>query len=75
MFASDTLVRVAFSALKDVMLRVPVEGLNVSLVDETLVGRLPVVVVNQAGYMVALVVVSSVIPTVVALPALPDTVV
>jgi len=49
----------------------PVEGLNVNLVDETFIGKLPVVVVTHVGYIVALVVVSFVIAIFVAVAALP----
>ena len=48
---------------------VAVEGLKVILVDETFCGRLPVLAVTQVGYIVALVVVSSVMPVLVALVA------
>ena len=43
-----------------VVAKAPVLGLKVSLVLVTLMGRLPVAAVTQVGYMVALVVVSSV---------------
>ena len=49
----------------------PVDGLNDSLVEVTLAGRLPVLAVTQTGYMVALVAVSSVTPMFVALVADP----
>lgn len=59
MLASDALVRVAFTALRAVVVSVPVEGLKLSLVEDTLSGGVPVMAVTQVGYMVALVLVSS----------------
>jgi hypothetical protein len=52
--------------LKPVEVKIPVDGLNDNLVDETYWERFPVLAVTQVGYMVALVVVSSVIVVVVA---------
>lgn len=49
-----------------VEVNVPVDGLNDSLVDDTLRGRLPVVVVTHTGYIEALVVVSLTIAAAVA---------
>jgi len=57
---------VAFPA-KVVAVRVDVLGLKVILELEILAGKFPVVVVTQRGYIVALVVVSSVIPILVEL--------
>jgi uncharacterized membrane protein YeiH len=48
-----------------------VDGLNLSLVDDTLIGKFPVVVVTQDRYISAAVVVSSVIATFVAFVAVP----
>jgi uncharacterized membrane protein YeiH len=48
-----------------------VDGLNFSLVDDTLIGKFPVVVVTQDRYISAAVVVSSVIATFVAFVAVP----
>jgi hypothetical protein len=48
-----------------------VDGLKVNLVDVTFWGRLPVLEVTHVGYIVALVVVSSVIAVFVALVAVP----
>ena len=57
---------------KFVVVKVDVEGLKVSFEDDTFAGRFPVLAVAHNGYMVALVAVSSVIPILVALEALPD---
>ncbi len=54
---------------KVVVVKVAVLGLNVSLVLDTFWGKLPDVDVTQVGYIVALVDVSSVMPTFVALVA------
>jgi hypothetical protein len=54
-----------------VAVRTPVDGLNLSLVDDTLIGKFPVVVVTQDRYISAAVVVSSVIATLFALVAVP----
>jgi uncharacterized membrane protein YeiH len=48
-----------------------VDGLNLSLVDDTLIGKFPVLVVTQDKYISAAVVVSSVIATLVAFVAVP----
>ena len=58
-------------ATPPVAVKIPVEGLKLNLVEVTLAGRLPVYVVTQTGYIVALVVVSSVMPTFTAFVALP----
>jgi hypothetical protein len=58
--------------VNDVEDSTPVDGLNVSFVDVVFTGRLPVLAVTHAGYIVALVAVSSVIPTFVALVAVPE---
>ncbi len=55
--------------LNAVEVRVPVLGLKESLVLDTLAGKFPVAAVTQDGYIVALVVVSSVMPTLTALVA------
>ncbi len=47
------------------------DGLNLSLVDDTLIGKFPVVVVTQDKYISAAVLVSSVIATFVAFVAVP----
>ena len=52
--------------------RLPVEGLKLSFVDDTFCGRLPVLDVTHVGYMVALVAVSSVMAILAALVAVPD---
>jgi len=52
-----------------VAVKTPVDGLNLSLVDDTLIGKFPVVVVTQDKYISAAVLVSSVIATLVALVA------
>ncbi len=57
--------------MKVVVDNAPVLGLNESFVDDTLAGRLPVAAVTQRGYIVALVVVSSVIPMFVAFVTVP----
>ena len=54
-----------------VAVKTPVDGLNLSLVDDTLIGKFPVVVVTQDKYISAAVVVSSVIATFVAFVAVP----
>jgi len=54
-----------------VAVKTPVDGLNLSLVDDTLIGKLPVVVVTQDKYISAAVVVSSVIATLFAFVAVP----
>ena len=54
-----------------VAVKTPVDGLNLSLVDDTLIGRFPVVVVTQDKYISAAVLVSSVIATLVAFVAVP----
>jgi hypothetical protein len=51
--------------------RMPVDGLNDSLVLETFCGRLPVFAVTHVGNIVAFVVVSSVMPVFVAFVAVP----
>ena len=51
--------------------KTPVDGLNFSLVDDTLIGKFPVLVVTQDKYISAAVVVSSVIATFVAFVAVP----
>jgi hypothetical protein len=48
-----------------------VDGLNLSLVDDTLIGKFPVLVVTQDKYISAAVLVSSVIATFVAFVAVP----
>ena len=58
-------------ATPPVAVKTPVDGLNLSLVDDTLIGKFPVVVVTQVRYMSAAVVVSSVTPTFVAFVAVP----
>ena len=65
---------VAVEALpaKFVVVRVAVEGLKLSFVDDTFWGRFPVAAVTHVGYIVALVAVSSVTAVLVALVALPD---
>ena len=57
---------------KFVAVKVDVDGLKVSFEDATFAGGFPVLAVAHKGYMVALVAVSSVIPILVALEALPD---
>lgn len=52
-----------------VAVKTPVDGLNLSLVDDTLIGKFPVVVVTQDRYISAAVLVSSVIATFVAFVA------
>ena len=52
-----------------ITVKTPVDGLNLSLVDDTFIGKFPVVVVTQVGYISVAVLVSSVIPTLVALVA------
>jgi uncharacterized membrane protein YeiH len=54
-----------------VAVKTPVDGLNFSLVDDTLIGKFPVLVVTQDKYISAAVLVSSVIATLVALVAVP----
>ena len=54
-----------------VAVKMPVDGLNLSLVDDTLIGKFPVVVVTQDKYISAAVLVSSVIATFVAFVAVP----
>jgi hypothetical protein len=54
-----------------VAVKTPVDGLNLSLVDDTLIGKFPVVVVTQDKYISAAVLVSSVIATFVAFVAVP----
>jgi hypothetical protein len=54
-----------------VAVKTPVDGLNLSLVDDTLIGKFPVVVVTQDRYISAAVLVSSVIATFVAFVAVP----
>jgi hypothetical protein len=54
-----------------VAVKTPVDGLNLSLVDDTLIGKFPMVVVTQDKYISAAVVVSSVIATFVAFVAVP----
>ena len=46
---------------KPVAVSIPVDGTKLSLVDEPLSGRFPVIAVAQSGYIVAAVVVSSTI--------------
>jgi hypothetical protein len=52
-----------------VAVKTPVDGLNFSLVDDTLIGKFPVVEVTQERYISDAVVVSSVIATFVAFVA------
>ena len=54
-----------------VVVNKPDDGLNFSLVDDNFGGRLPVLAVTHNGYMVALVVESSVTATLVALVEVP----
>jgi uncharacterized membrane protein YeiH len=54
-----------------VAVKTPVDGLNLSLVDDTLIGKFPVLVVTQDKYISAAVVVSSVIATLLAFVAVP----
>jgi len=49
----------------------PVLGLNLSFVDDTYNGKLPVMAVFQTGYITAFVVVSSVVPVLVAFVTTP----
>ena len=56
-------------AEKIVLPVLPVDGLNVNFVLDTLAGKLPVFAVTHNGYIVAFVVVSLVIPTFVEAPA------
>ena len=60
---------------KPVAVKIPVLGTKESLVEVVFCGRLPVLAVTQVGYTEEALVVSSVIPVVVALPALPEIVV
>jgi hypothetical protein len=69
MFDPFKVVKDAPEPENKVAVTVPVEGLNVNLVDDTFCGKFPVVVVTQVGYIVALVVVSLVMPVLVALVA------
>jgi hypothetical protein len=54
-----------------VAVKTPVDGLNFSLVDDTLIGKFPVVEVTQERYISDAVVVSSVIATLLAFVAVP----
>jgi hypothetical protein len=52
--------------------KAPVLGLNLSFVDDTYSGKLPDIAVFQTGYITAFVVVSSVVPVLVAFVTTPD---
>jgi hypothetical protein len=54
-----------------VAVKTPVDGLNFNLVDDTLIGKFPVVEVTQERYISDAVVVSSVIATLLAFVAVP----
>ncbi len=54
-----------------VTVKTPVDGLNFSLVDDTLIGKFPVVEVTQERYISEAVVVSSVTATLLAFVAVP----
>jgi hypothetical protein len=61
---------VAVPANPPVDVKIPVEGLNVNLVEVTLIGLLPELAVTHVTYIEAFVAVSSVVPTLVAFVAL-----